>query len=177
MKTILFVILLCVFSRSVGAEPIRVLFEYKSPPGVSLDQAMLELSPRLREFADRTGFEACGEIAQSSSGQFGTIITTSLSKTVCAIDPLLVPEGMRSIGQSIHTHGKNEEGMLTRHDLRLRGENMDARSALRSRIKGQDIHHFSEADLKAEAGYLSIPSGVLYHDAPRQVRRISKDSL
>lgn len=147
-----------------------VLFQQLGKPGQTVDEVMLDVAPRLRAYADQTGFESCGEIGQDEQGRYGVVITTSQSKTVCAIDENLLPVGMVSTGQSIHSHGRDEPGTLSRREMMLRGEATDARSMRSAKITGQRIDRFSPADLDAEPGYLAIPNGLIHHDGRRRVR-------
>ncbi len=92
--------------QGLGTVDYEHLFTDTSEPGESMDAFAARLGPRLRQFSDATGFEACGVIA-SEGQRFGAVIGTNRSRIACANFHAKVPQGMTSTGETIHSHGVN----------------------------------------------------------------------
>lgn len=146
------------------------LFEVRAEPGETLDTFAKRVSPRLREFSDATGFEACGTFAQAGDGVFGVVIGTNHSHIACAVRRGVVPEGMTAVDEHIHSHGIEEARRMTDSDRTFAGIRSDARSRHSAVIYGQTIDAFSEQDLHGSRGYLATPVGTLHHDGAGTVR-------
>lgn len=148
------------------------LFEATSEEGESLDAFAVRIAPQLVAFSDETGYEACGMLARQGD-RFGVVVGTNQSHVACASFSSKVPNGMASLGESIHSHG-NGAARLNRNDLRFLGLAEDPRShRTHGMVYGQDRAQFSERDLDAGPGYLATPTGVLYQKGRGQIRTVA----
>lgn len=151
-----------VMVKGLGVIPYQKLFEEKSLPNETLDMFVSRISHKLVAFSDATGFEACGVIGEQS-GRFGVVIGTSHSHVACANFSKYLPDGMRSTGQTVHSHGTGA-AKLNATDLLFMGIPVTSRSIhMYGKTWGQERDQFSSQDLKAGSGYLAHPKGVLHH--------------
>lgn len=155
-----------------GRLPYAKLYDIVSDPGESVDAFMGRIGIRLREFSDKTGFEACGVVATDGE-RFGVVVGTNLAHTACANFDAFVPSGMRSTGSTIHSHGGQGQFKMTTADLLFAGIPESARSRhLRGTVYGQELDKFSERDLAGGPGYLATPDGVIHQDGEGSVRKV-----
>lgn len=104
----------------LGVVDYEFLFEVVGQEEQTMDDFASEIGPRLREFSDRTGFEACGVIATDGQ-RFGAVIGSNRSHVACANFSSKVPAGMRDTGETIHSHGRERGFKANRNDLTLQG--------------------------------------------------------
>lgn len=134
-----------------------------STPGQSFDAFLLEVGRTLRAYSDKSGFEACGMLAETSDkAGFGVVITTTGSHIGCIIHPDILPDGMASMGVTIHSHGRDRMVAMNRQDKRLAG--IAPEDELRYQVMGQDLYHFSPTDYQGGPGYLATPDGVIFQN-------------
>lgn len=151
-----------------GGLVFEELAEVQGEPGVSMDDFALSISPILRAHSDDTGHEACGAIATDGE-RFGIVLGTSRSHIGCAIPHAITPDGMRSTGITIHSHGTTRSTRITREDRLFLGDFEGA--TVRRRVGRQIIDQFSPHDF-AEPGYLATPNGALFQEGPRSIRTV-----
>lgn len=136
---------------------------YTSQPGDTLAQFLERVRPTIRAFIDRTGFEACAEIAQTADGKgWGIVLGSSDSRIGCAVAVARVPVGMAPTGVTIHGHPTLRRLYPNPNDIVLlsaMGMDADAASIMR-----EDPDHFSPGDYAGGPGYLATPTGLLYQD-------------
>lgn len=158
----------------IGAVDYQHLFTETSQPGESMDAFALRLGPRLRQFSDETGFEACGVLATDGE-RFGVVVGSNRSHIACANFHSKVPAGMRATGQTIHSHGKERGVRANRNDLALNGEIGHGQGGIR-RVAGQTLDAFSATDYDGGPGYLAAPQGVVLHQHGKGTsRRVAAD--
>jgi hypothetical protein len=145
----------------IGSIPYQMLFEARSNHGETLDTFVLRISPQLRTFSDSTAFEACGVLAQNSSG-FGIVVGTSQSHVACANFPSIVPEGMSPTSETLHSHGGTKSFFANKIDQKLMRKAVGDRGSLVS-VHGQVLDQFSPDDFRGGAGYLAGPGGRVFH--------------
>jgi hypothetical protein len=142
----------------------------------TIDEFAREVSPLLREYSDKTGYEACGVIARNGDN-YAIIANTNKSHIACANDDSIIPTGMLSTGTTIHSHGTDKRFMINANDIILLGENAGGGSygsgTRRNfqRMDGQALDRFSDIDLAGGAGYLATPTGVIYHSGNKKTGR------
>ena len=147
------------------------LFEVMSEPGETIDSFALKIGPTLRAYSDASTYEACGALA-SDGNRFGVVIGSNRSHLGCVIFHHLIPEGMWSIGQSIHSHGGDVKFSANKNDLALQSLLFRDIATLRF-VAGQCLDQFSLADFSAGAGYLATPTGVLHQNgSAKSVRAV-----
>lgn len=152
--------------RGLGTVEYQHLFTQVGEPGESLDAFMVRVAPRLRDYSDATGFEACGVLATDGE-RFGVVVGSTRAHAACGSFLEAVPAGMETTGETIHSH---REGGLYRAN-----ENDRALLGLRpgSRFKTGPADEFSHEDFHAP-GYLVGATGV-WHQAGRTiVRRVAE---
>ena len=163
-----------------GVISYKALFEMHSEAGESMDAFAMRVAPRLRAFSDETHFEACGVIAVAADGRFGVIVGTNESHIGCVNAHELIPEGMTSTQQTIHSHGTDATVRPNKSDLALyekylgkygMGYNTGRPRAF-MKLSGQDVNYFSDQDHYGEDGYLAAGSGEVLHHTKRQVRTV-----
>lgn len=157
----------------IGRLDYQRLFEEVSKPGETLDAFALRIGPRLRAYSDATGFEACGVLATDGE-RFGVVVGTNRAHIACANRSAFVPAGMKTTGETIHSHGLDSSFQVNRSDrllLRLPGTAMVTMS-------GQKLDAFSPMDFHGGPGYLVTPTGVLHQQGTassvRDVRHTSE---
>lgn len=155
-----------------GRVSYEQLFEDQSQEGETLDAFMLRVAPKLRAYSDKTKYEACAAIA-SDGQRFGVIVGTNRAHVACAVLHEQVPEGMKTIGESIHSHGGEGSFSSTRSDMALMGPALAQAKSLGKRkvVHGQVLDQFSEVDFQAGPGYLATPDGLL-HQNKGKVRKV-----
>lgn len=147
--------------RGIGTVDYQHLFTAISEPGESMDHFAFRLAPRLREFSDATGFEACGVIATDGE-RFGAVIGSNHAHIACANFSSKVPAGMEPTTQTIHSHGTDQQFSANRNDKALQGEQLaGARGGIRG-VAGQRLDAFSAMDYHGGPGYLATPNGVIH---------------
>lgn len=140
-----------------------VLFQLVSAPEEPKEAFLQRAGVQMREWSDASRFEACAPIA-TDGRRFGLIVTTSGSHVACASNHSVVPDGMRSTGETIHTHGTNKKFYANKADAKLAGYREG------QPISGQKVAAFSNMDY-AEPGYLAAPGGVLLYQNGRADER------
>ena len=127
----------------------------------TLKDLLTQAATYQREFTDRTGFEACGAIAQDDDGHMGIVITTNNAHMGCLNYHDRVPAGMRSTGLTIHTHGRDRTFRLNEADQLFVGIPRDhtARG-----YNTEAVNRFSDGDYKGGAGYLATDAGVIFQN-------------
>lgn len=139
----------------------RLGVEFGSP-GETLDAFALRIGPRLREYSDATGFEACGMLATDGE-RYGVILGSNLSHVSCVNFGSFVPPLFRSTGLTIHSHGTSGRVRANRSDILLMG-GAELRMDKTKIVGGQYIDQFSEMDFQGGAGYLAIPGGAIFQN-------------
>ncbi|GAP66838.1 hypothetical protein MBSD_n2153 [Mizugakiibacter sediminis] len=155
-------IALFAFSAAAADFPVDRVTTLTSAPGEGKVAFLSRAAKTFRAFSDRTGYEACAEIA-TDGARFGLVVTTSHSHIGCAVNRALVPSGMTATGESIHSHGINTAFHPSRVDRMFLGIPLTARADA-AIVGGQDPEHFSETDFAGAHGYLATPSGLKYQD-------------
>lgn len=150
--------------------PFTTLETVVSAQGQSFDSFLLEVGQTLRAYSDKSGYEACGMLAKTPSG-YGIVVTTTGSHIGCVIHPDVLPDGMVSMGVTIHSHGRDRMVPMNRQDRRLAG--ISPEDELRYQVVGQDLFHFSPTDYAGGPGYLATPNGVIYQDGTAHVAAIA----
>lgn len=159
----------------IGRVAYQFLFEEISEPGESLDSFASRIGPRLREYSDSSDFEACGVLATDGQ-RFGVRVGTSRAHAACLNFASKVPTGMRSVDQTIHSHGTDRHFNANKNDIALLGGQALGSGALRS-VAGQRLDAFSKTDFDGGAGYLATPSGVLHQAGSNSVREVPAPSV
>lgn len=153
----------------LGRVPYQRLFEVVSEPGESLDTFAARIGPRLRAYSDATAFEACGVLATDGT-RLGVVIGTNGAHIACANFESKVPNGMRSTGQTIHSHGGEKSFNANRADKALLGGQLGGRAV--ATVHGQTLDAFSPLDFDGGPGYLATPTGMKHQDGTSQVRDV-----
>lgn len=158
----------------IGRVDYRFLFEATSLEGESMDAFAQRIGPRIRAYSETTGFEACGVIA-SDGQRFGAVIGTNESHIACANFHNKVPKGMKSVGQTIHSHGNSNEFSPNDNDRALMGDRLPRRPGVTA-LGGQKKDAFSTADFQGGAGYLAATDEIVLHQkgSNRTVRRLKR---
>lgn len=151
--------------QGFGTVPYQMLFEAKSETGESLDDFILRVAPKMRDYTVNEGFEACGVIASDNAGNFGVVIGTNLGHTVCANFSGKVPAGMTATGQTVHSHTTMTKYRATQADLLVMG----SRTKRGQVVRGDDPEIFSEEDFEAP-GYM-VSGTRLWHQAGKRTVR------
>jgi hypothetical protein len=146
--------------RGMGVVDYEFVFEAVSEPGESMDAFAARIGPQLREFSDRTGYEACGVIATDGQ-RFGAVIGSNRSHVACANFSAKVPAGMRATEETIHSHGRERGFNANRNDLTLQGQFFHGQVGLKG-VAGQNVREFSQMDYEGGPGYLATPKGVIH---------------
>lgn len=89
--------------------PYEHVGDFTSHAGETLNDFLLRVGPSLRAFSDRTGFEACGVIAEGAAGSFSIVVGSSGSHMACVNDPARVLAGYTSTGETMHSHGQSRQ--------------------------------------------------------------------
>src|SRR5690625_4943056 len=116
IKTLIFAAITLVFTSfpAFAATPqVHQLRTMTSQPGQSKVAFLVDVAHWMRAWSDKTGFEACGEIAQNANG-WAVVVTTSRSHIGCAVN--LIPSNTPDTGETIHSHGINERVRVSRGD-------------------------------------------------------------
>lgn len=167
-------LIICALRCAVAfAAPVSVLEyplgEMTSSQGESLPAFLARVGVALRAFSDRTGFEGCAALATDGT-RYGVELHTNRSHIACVIDEQRIPAGMHAVGESIHSHPKdNQTYLLSAVDAKLAGI-PDPMAP--TRIKPDSTSQFSVWDYKNGPGYLAIPTGILYQHGAGTVQRI-----
>lgn len=156
--------------RGMGVVDYEFIFEAVGEPGESMDAFAARIGSQLREFSDRTGYEACGVIATDGQ-RFGAVIGSNRSHVACANFSAKVPAGMRATEQTIHSHGREKGFNANRNDMILQGQFFQGQVGLRG-VAGQNIRDFSQMDYEGGPGYLATPSGVIHQSGKGTVREV-----
>jgi len=139
---------------------VKPLATMRSAPGADKITFLASVGKTMRAFSDRTGFESCAEIATDGTS-YGVNITTSRSHIGCAIEKSNVPDGMHSIGETIHSHGNNTAFQPNRSDREFLHMGFDPRAQVVT-VGGQDPYNFSAQDYSGRPGYLATPAGLKF---------------
>jgi len=110
IKTLIFAAITLVFTSfpAFAATPqVHQLRTMTSAPGQSKVAFLVDVAHWMRSWSDKTGFEACGEIATDGS-RYGVVITTSKSHFGCAIDNTLLP-ATYALGRRVRRRINNKE--------------------------------------------------------------------
>lgn len=116
----------------------------------------------IRAYADRTNYEACGDICVSVSGEFRVNIVTLKSHAGCGTSGVCTA-GYANTGETIHGHGTDKIFRVNEIDAIV---NTDLRAGFRT--DGQNLYRFSEQDYTSGPGYLATPTGLLYQSGRGQ---------
>lgn len=156
---------------SASQLPYEALGTFISQPGEDMTQFLIRVSPELRAFSNKTGYEACGVVAVDASGkQFGIVLGSTMSHLGCAAYASKVPAGMTASGKTLHDHAGGSFRM-SRADKILTGMDSVDHPVW---INGEDIYHFSSTDFQGGPGYLATPDGLVYQDGPGTARMVSE---
>lgn len=147
----------------IGRVAYQFLFEELSEPGESLDSFASRIGPRLRAYSDATEFEACGVIATDGKS-FGVVVGSSHSHIACVNFSSIVPSGMVSTNETIHSHGVDSRFVANNNDKVLQGQTFQGRAGIMS-VNGQKLDNFSAMDIQSGPGYLAAPNGLVLHQA------------
>lgn len=144
----------------LGVVDYEFILEARSEPSETMDEFAVRLGSKLREFSDRTGYEACGVIATDGQ-RFGAVIGSNRSHVACANFSTKVPAGMTATEETIHSHGRDRGFNANRNDLTLQGQLFQGQVGLRG-VAGQNVREFSQMDYEGGPGYLATPNGVIH---------------
>lgn len=101
----------------VGTVPYDRLFSEVSEPGETVTAFVLKVAPKFAAYTRETGYEACAVIA-TNGGRFGIVVGSNHSQLSCVLVGAM-PAGMRSTGESIHSHPATGRITLTDTDRRF----------------------------------------------------------
>lgn len=152
--------------QGLGSLDYQHLFTTTSQPGESMDAFVLRIAPRLREFSDAMGFEACGVMATDGE-RFGAVIGTNRAHAACGSAVEFVPDGMKATGETIHSHRQAGTYRANENDSTLMGGRAG------KRFTAKDADEFSPQDLHAP-GYLVGQRSVWHQAGRRSVRQIAR---
>lgn len=149
-----------------------------SRPGETKNQFLIRIAPQLRAYSDRTGFEACGVIGSNQKGLFGVVLGSNHSHLACANNSNLMPQGMTSIDETIHSHGSNRSFQMSRVDKLFTGrsDNGSIVSMSLATRHGQILDHFSPQDFNGGWGYLATPEGLLFQKGKGTETKVTSES-
>jgi hypothetical protein len=157
--------------------PYEHIGDFYSNPNETENQFLLRIRPELRNYSDKTGYEACAEIATDGNGRYGIILGSNHSHLSCVNSPEMIPSNMKDTGEGIHSHGKQGIFNMSRTDKLLYSMGQDAGeyagtspdSMDQVTVHGQKLSEFSLTDYQ-HPGYLATPTGVIHQSgAPSTV--------
>lgn len=161
-------VLLACTSLTAFADPKR--YDVKEIVGQvdeSLESFVMRVAPELDSFTRQSGYEACGMIAQTPSGnQFGVRLITIKGAMTCSMLRSNVPEGMRALKVSIHSHPHKRSVFPTAADVSYYAENpmVSGRMVKRGSPEKVGGAYFSQGDYRAGPGYLVAEGRLLYQE-------------
>lgn len=153
-----------IFIPGFGPITYQHLFTQTSEAGETMDAFAARIAPRLREFSDATGFEACGVIATDGE-RFGAVIGTNGAHTACVNFHAKAPAGMAFTGQTIHSHTHKARYRANRSDLIVLGSG----ARLGQVVRGGHPDLFSDEDYAAP-GYM-VSTGAVWHQEGKGTER------
>jgi RHS repeat-associated protein len=110
----------------------------------------------IRAYADKTKFEACGDICVDASGTYMVDVVTIRSHVGCGTSGVCA-SGFSNTDETIHGHGTDSSFRVNQVDAIV---NTYLRE--KSRVTGQDLNKFSEQDFRSGPGFLATDSGLIY---------------
>lgn len=160
--------LLACSSLSAVAEPRRYdVKEIVSQVDENLESFVLRVAPELDSFTRESGHEACGMIAQTPNGnQFGIRLITIKGAMTCSMLRSNVPDGMRAMNVSIHSHPYKRSVFPTAADVNYYAEHPMNSGRMIKRGKPEKVGgaYFSQGDYQAGPGYLVAEGRLLYQE-------------
>lgn len=154
------------------------LGDYISAPGESLHTFLFRVRPDMRAFSEKTGFESCAAIAETTDGStFGLVLGSSHGHMGCAVYTAKVPAGMTATGETIHSHGRDGVFRVNKSDRAMMSPEDAGRleTSRRTTFAGQCLTRFSPTDYATGPGYLATPTGLIYQTGEGTDRPITKE--
>lgn len=139
---------------SAEVAPPQPVGEFVSEPGEALGDFILRIAPALEEHTKDSGHEVCGMVAQSAdSERYGLRLGTTTGAMTCSMSRSNVPEGMRALKVSVHSHSRTRSVIPTSADVTFYAENplVSGRMVKRGRPEKVGGAYFSNGDY-AEGG-------------------------
>ncbi|BFI96238.1 MAG: hypothetical protein RSP_17480 [Rhodanobacter sp.] len=158
--------------------PVTHLATLTSTPGETEHAFLLRIAPQLRDYAARTGYQACGLIGTDGHGGLGIELGSNQSHLGCIAHAL--PEGMTATGESIHGPGKKGGFTMSNTDKVIFAamddphdevDGLTPDSGILVTMHGQDPNVFSDTDFAAPS-YLVTPTALLYQHGRNHVQAI-----
>lgn len=169
---------LAIASPDAAHLPVTHLATLLSQPGETEHAFLLRIAPTLRDYATRTGFQACGVIGTDGQGRYGIELGSNQSHLGCIAHAL--PEGMTATGESIHGPGKRGGFTMSNVDKVIFAamddphdevDGLTPDSGILVTMHGQNPDVFSDTDFTAPS-YLVTPTALLYQHGRNHVQAI-----
>ncbi len=146
----------------------EVVQDFISEPGEGMDQFLVRISSDLAAYTAKTKWEACGMVALNENTQrWGLRLTTSKGSFNCDIHKKELPEGMRSMAMTIHTHPQEKSLFPTQFDVMASGGTWR-----RSQARGLGLEVFSQGDFDSGSGYVVTHGKLFYQQGPTEIREV-----
>lgn len=149
-----------------GAVTYEELFVERSNPDESLETFVLRVGLTMRAWSDKTGYEACGVLATDGS-VYGIVVGTNHSRIACINTNRFMPDGMRSMRLTFHSHGGPGKFKPNTSDMKLMGHLFAGRNGRLQTVHGQLPDVFSDADHDSGPGYLAGTNGQVWYQGGR----------
>lgn len=139
--------------------------EFVSEPGEALGDFILRIAPSLDQHTLASGHEVCGMVAADSE-RYGVRLGSTKGAMTCSMSRSNVPDGMRALNVSIHSHPHTRSVFPTSADVSFYAENpmVSGRMVKRGRPEKVGGAYFSDGDYAAGPGYLVAEGQVLYQE-------------
>lgn len=152
--------------------PWTTIGTYYGEPGEKIDDFVLRIAPILDAYTAEHEVEVCGVVGSKYDGSLGIILGTINASVTCSFDRNRVPEGMFTLGWSVHSHPNAKKVKVTDIDRLL--AKRSGSPAFETLAKNQGARGFSLQDFQVP-GYLVAGGKVLFQDGiPKSVRVIGK---
>lgn len=155
------------------AAPPQPVGEFVSEPGEALGDFTLRLAPALDQHTRESGHEVCGMVA-ADSDRYGVRLGTTKGAMTCSMSRSNVPDGMRALKISVHSHPHTRSVFPTSADVSFYAENpmVSGRMVKRGRPEKVGGAYFSHGDYASGPGYLVAEGQVLYQDGKGTERNL-----
>lgn len=142
--------------------PVLPVATQLSQAGESKDAFVMRMGMWFRNFTTTSGYEACGYLAQSSTGQYGVVINTSNSQLGCGLVGT-VPPGFTRLDETIHSHPVVKRLDINANDRAFLQARQASFKPVPQRMRTNvDPRVFSKEDYASGPGYLVTDERVLY---------------
>lgn len=148
-----------------SAAPPQPVGEFISQTGEALGDFIVRIAPALDQHTRESGHEVCGMVAADSE-RYGVRLGTTKGAMTCSLSRSNVPEGMRAMNVSIHSHPHTRSVLPTAADVSFYAENplSSGRMVKRGRSERVGGAYFSAGDYQSGPGYLVAEGQVLYQE-------------